>query len=155
MEKEKHYLSSEKHAELTAELDALKKVKRREIAERLEFAKSLGDLSENAEYQSAREEQADAEDRISELENILKVSEIITAKHTSQVEIGSNLVIKKKSSGEEMKYQIVGPEEVNVTAGKISYLSPLGSSLMKKKKGDEVTVETPKGKIVYELIRIS
>ncbi len=155
MEKEKHYLSSEKHAELTAELDALKKVKRREIAERLEFAKSLGDLSENAEYQSAREEQADAEDRISELENILKVSEIITAKHTSQVEIGSNLVIKKKSSGEEMKYQIVGPEEVNVTAGKISYLSPLGSSLMKKKKGDEVTVETPKGKMVYELIRIS
>ena len=155
MEKEKHYLSSEKHAELTAELDALKKVKRREIAERLEFAKSLGDLSENAEYQSAREEQADAEDRISELENILKVSEIITAKHTSQVEIGSNIVIKKKGNGEEMKYQIVGPEEVNVLAGKISYLSPLGSSLMKKKKGDEVTVETPKGKIVYELIRIS
>ncbi len=155
MEKEKHYLSSEKHTELTQELDALKKVKRREIAERLEFAKSLGDLSENAEYQSAREEQADTEDRISELENILKVSEIITAKHTSQVEIGSNLVIKKKSNKEEARYQIVGPEEVNVAAGKISYLSPLGSGLMKRKKGDEVTIETPKGKVIYELISIT
>lgn len=155
MEKEKHYLSPEKHVALTQELNTLKKVKRREIAERLEFAKSLGDLSENAEYQSAREEQADTEDRINELENILKVSEIIIAKHTSQVEIGSSLVIKKKPNGEEKKYQIVGPEEVDALAGKISYLSPLGGSLMKKTKGDEVIVETPKGKMIYELIRIS
>ncbi|HEY4495854.1 MAG TPA: transcription elongation factor GreA, partial [Candidatus Paceibacterota bacterium] len=87
METEKHYLSQEKYTELSHELDDLKKIKRREIAERLEFAKSLGDLSENAEYQTAREEQADIEDRIMELEGILKISEIIAARHTSEVEI--------------------------------------------------------------------
>ena len=155
MEMEKHYLSQEKHAELTRELDDLKKVKRREIAERLEFAKSLGDLSENAEYQSAREEQADVEDRINQLDSILKISEIIATHHTSQVEVGSTLVVKKQSGGEETKYQIVGPEEVNITTGKISYLSPLGSSLLKKKKGDQVVVLTPKGKVAYEIIHIT
>ncbi len=155
MEMEKHYLSKEKHAELSRELDDLKKVKRREIAERLEFAKSLGDLSENAEYQSAREEQADVEDRINQLDNILKISEIIATHHASQVEIGSTLVVKKQTNGEETKYQIVGPEEVDVAAGKISYLSPLGGSLLKKKKGDQVIVLTPKGKVTYEIIRIT
>lgn len=155
MEREKHYLSREKYAELTKELDDLKKTKRREIAERLEFAKSLGDLSENAEYQSAREEQAETEDRIVQLENLLKISEIIATHHTSQVEIGSTLVVKKQSSGEEAKYQIVGPEEVDIAAGKISYLSPLGSELLKKKRGEIVTVITPKGKMAYEIIRIT
>jgi len=155
MGKEKHYLSREKYAELTKELDDLKKTKRCEIAERLEFAKSLGDLSENAEYQSAREEQAEIEDRILQLENIFKISEIISARHTSQVEIGSILVVKKQSRGEETKYQIVGPEEVDIAAGKISYLSPLGSGLLKKKKGDKVTIQTPKGAAVYEIARIT
>lgn len=157
MEMEKHYLSREKHIELTKELDDLKKTKRREIAERLEFAKSLGDLSENAEYQAAREEQAEIEDRILQLENILKISEIISAHHTSQVEVGSILVVKKQvsDSDEETKYQIVGPEEVDIATGKISYLSPLGSGLLKKKKGDRVTVQTPKGQVVYEIIRIT
>ena len=155
MEKEKHYLSQEKHLELTRELDELKKVKRREIAERLEFAKSLGDLSENAEYQSAREEQADIEDRINQLDNLLKISEIISINHGSQAEIGSTLTVKKQSGGKEIKYQIVGPEEVDLVAGKISYLSPLGSNLLKKKKGDKVTVLTPKGEVIYEIIRIA
>ena len=95
------------------------------------------------------------EDRILQLENILKISEIISTHHTSQVEVGSVLVVKKQSGGEETKYQIVGPEEVNVAAGKISYLSPLGSELLKKKKGDKVTVQTPKGQIVYEIVRIT
>lgn len=155
MESEKHYLSQEKYTELARELDELKKVKRREIAERLEFAKSLGDLSENAEYQSAREEQAEVEDRINQLDNILKISEIIATRHTSQVEVGSTLIVKKQSGGEEIKYQIVGPEEIDVAAGKISYLSPLGSGLLKKKKGDKITVPTPKGKVIYEIIRLA
>src|SRR3989344_8378309 len=152
---EKHYLSQEKHTELSQELDDLKKTKRREIAERLEFAKSLGDLSENAEYQSAREEQAEVEDRINQLDSLLKISEIIAAHHTSQVEVGSTLVVKKQLGGEETKYQIVGPEEVDIAAGKISYLSPLGSSLLKKKKGEQVIVLTPKGKVAYEIIRLT
>ena len=155
MEKERHYLSQEKHLELTGELDDLKKIKRREIAERLEFAKSLGDLSENAEYQSAREEQADIEDRISQLENLLKISEIISVRHSSQAEVGSTLTVKKQSESGEITYQIVGPEEVDLIAGKISYLSPLGSNLLKKKKGDKVKVSTPKGEVTYEIIRIT
>jgi len=152
---EKHYLSREKHVELTKELNDLRKIKRREIAERLEFAKSLGDLSENAEYQSAREEQSDTEDRITKIEGILKISQIISPHHTSQVEIGSTLVVKKKSGNEEISYQIVGPEEVDIIAGKISYLSPLGSSLLKKKQGDRVIVSTPKGEITYEIVRLT
>ncbi|MEK7621551.1 MAG: transcription elongation factor GreA [Patescibacteria group bacterium] len=155
MELEKHYLSQEKYNELQRELTDLKKTKRREIAERLEFAKSLGDLSENAEYQAAREEQSNTEERITQLEAILKISQIISLHHTSQVEVGSTLVVKKGDGNEETKYQIVGPEEVDVLAGKISYLSPLGSSLLKKKKGDSVTVLTPKGKITYEIVRLT
>ena len=92
MDSEKHYLSQDKYNTLKQELEESKTSKRREIASRLEFAKSLGDLSENAEYHAAREEQADVEHRISEIENILKVSEIIGARHTTVVGIGSSLI---------------------------------------------------------------
>ncbi len=154
MESEKHYLSQEKHQALGQELEDLKVSKRREIASRLEFAKSLGDLSENAEYQSAREEQADVEDRIGELENILRVSEIISDRHSLTIGIGSTLLVKKNGTKEEVKYRIVGPEEIDLMAGQISYLSPLGASLMNKKKGDEVKVKTPKGEIIYQIIKV-
>ena len=155
MESDKHYLTPEKHDALKRELENLKTVKRREIASRLEFAKSLGDLSENAEYQAAREEQADAEDRINELEDILKVSEIIGDRHTVTVGIGSTLTVRKEGNREENKYRIVGPEEVDLAAGHISYLSPLGANLLNKKKGERVTIKTPKGEIVYQIIKVS
>lgn len=155
MESDKHYLTPEKQNALKQELENLKTVKRREIASRLEFAKSLGDLSENAEYQAAREEQADAEDRISELEGILKVSEIIGDRHAATVGIGSTLTVRKEGSREESKYRIVGPEEVDLAAGQISYLSPLGANLLNKKKGERVTIKTPKGEIVYQIIKLS
>ncbi|MEK7553034.1 MAG: transcription elongation factor GreA [Patescibacteria group bacterium] len=154
METDKHYLSQEKFDALKQELQELKTVKRREIAERLEFAKSLGDLSENAEYHSARDEQADVEARINEVENLLKMSEIIGERHTSSVGIGSSLVVRKNGNSEEVKFQIVGPEEVDLAAGKISYQSPLGASLLNRKKGDAVTVKTPRGETVYQIIKL-
>lgn len=156
MENDKHYLSREKFAALKQELETLKIDKRREIAGRLEFAKSMGDLAENAEYQTAREEQADVEERINELESILKVSEIIADRHSSLIGIGSTLVVRKEGSDEENKYRIVGPEEVDPATGQISYLSPLGASLLNKRKGDKVTVKTPTGgEITYSVSKVS
>ncbi|MEK7585421.1 MAG: transcription elongation factor GreA [Patescibacteria group bacterium] len=155
METDKHYLSQEKFDHLKKELEELKVDKRKEIASRLEFAKSLGDLSENAEYQSAREEQADVEDRISEIETILKGSEIIGERHSTSVGIGSTLMVKKEGEREEFTFRIVGPEEVNLATGQISYLSPLGAALLNKKKGDKIKVKTPKGEAVYQVTKIN
>jgi transcription elongation factor GreA len=155
MEAEKHYLSKEKFEALRGELENLKTVKRREIAGRLEFAKSLGDLSENAEYHAAREEQAETEERIIELENILKVSEIINDRYTATIGIGSSLVVRRSDNNQETAYKIVGPEEVDLAAGLISYRSPLGASLLNKKKDQEVKVKTPKGDVVYHVVKVA
>lgn len=148
------YLSQEKHDELTRELGLLKTSKRKEVAERLEFAKSLGDLSENAEYHAAREEQAETEDRINQLENLLKTSQIMSIHHSSVVEIGSTLTVEKVGNHQKSKLTIVGSEEANVPEGKISGLSPMGTALLGKKKGDEARVNTPKGEVVYKITSI-
>lgn len=148
------YLSKEKFEELQAELADLKLSKRKEVAERLEFAKSLGDLSENAEYHAAREEQSEIEDRIGQLENLLKTSQIMAVHHSSVVEIGSSLTAEKVATGEKMKLTIVGSEETDVTAGKISGQSPLGAALLGKKKGEAVTVQTPRGEVAYKIISL-
>lgn len=146
MSEEKEYLSQEKFNELKQELDHLKSVRRKEIAEQLEFAKGLGDLSENAEYHEARQNQAETEERIAKLEIMLKQA-VITEKHKGgMVGIGSTVVIQK--SGEkktEYRYQIVGSEEANTKEGKISNKSPLGEALMGKVKGDKISYETPAG----------
>ncbi len=148
------YLSKEKHAELTAELEDLKMTRRKEVAERLEFAKSLGDLSENAEYHAAREEQAEIEDRITQLENLLKNSEIIAIHHSVAVEIGSALTVEKMGEGTKLKLMIVGSEETDVHNGKISSQSPIGAALLGKKKGETAEVQTPKGTVTYKIISI-
>jgi len=150
---EKEYLSKEKYKELEVELKELKTVKRKEVAERLGHARSLGDLSENAEYHSAREEQGEVEMRIEKLDNLLKHAEIISHKKSNEVFVGA-FVGLKKNGGDKVTYQIVGKEESDISAGKISYASPLGSALLGKKKKDEVTVETPKGNVSYKVVDI-
>lgn len=151
---EKQYLSKEKYNELAKELEFLRTEKRKEVAEKLEFAKSLGDLSENAEYQEARDEQANVEDRIMNLEAILKSAEIVSQKSGGTVGIGSTVVVKKKGAKEEKEFQIVGSEEVDMTSGKISNKSPLGSALLNKAKGDEATVSTPSGEVKYTIVNV-
>ncbi len=144
MDTQKEYLSREKHDELKEELEFLTHVKRKEIAESLEAAKALGDLSENAEYHSAREAQAGVEERIAVLEEILKSAVIVGNKHkTDAVGIGSVVTLKR---GKETKtYTIVGSEESDVSSGKISNKSPLGENMMGKRKGEEFTCTTPRG----------
>lgn len=151
---EKNYLTKEKFEELTRELNDLRQNRRKEVADRLEYAKSLGDLSENAEYHAAREEQSDIEDRIIELENILKTSEIISMHHSTAVEIGSTLKVEREDNGADQTFTLVGPEESDVTAGKISYQSPLGAALLGKKKGERVVVRTPRGEASYKILSI-
>lgn len=153
MDTQKDYLSKEKQAELASELDFLTRVRRKEIAEALEAAKSLGDLSENAEYHSAREAQAGVEERISVIEEILKNAVIVGNKHkTDTVGIGSVVTLKR---GKDTKtYTIVGSEESDVVSGKISNKSPLGESMMGKRKGDDFLCVTPRGEEKCQILDI-
>lgn len=149
-----NYLSKEKYAELEAELQDLKLNRRREVAERLEFAKSLGDLAENAEYHAAREEQSEIEDRITRLESLLKSSEIISMHHSVAVELGTTLRVKRLTDNSEQTFTIVGSEEADLATGKISFVSPIGAGLLGKKKGEEVAVQTPRGEVRYKILGI-
>ena len=148
-------VSQEKFDEMIKELEHLKTVRRTEIAENLEYARSLGDLSENAEYQEARDLQAATEERIKKLEELLKYTKIITdGKKKNEVGFGSKVSIKKEGSTDIHEYTIVGSEEVDMRVKKLSHLSPLGSALMGKKKGDIFTFETPAGKQTYIIEKV-
>lgn len=149
---EKEYLTQEKFDEFKKELEHLKGIKRKEVAEQLEYAKSLGDLSENAEYHEARDAQAITEDRIAKLEGILKSALIITEKSTSTVDVGSLIMVEK--NGKKIEYKIVGTEESDALSGKISIKSPLGQAVIGKKKGDSFSFEAPSGSVTYKVIDI-
>ncbi|MEK7558220.1 MAG: transcription elongation factor GreA [Patescibacteria group bacterium] len=148
------YLSAEKRKELEKELIHLKTVRRKEVADGLEFAKSLGDLSENAEYIQAREDQAGTEERIAKLEQILKGAVIISKHHSNTVEVGSTVVVEKTGRSGNQKFQIVGSEEADMGLGKISNTSPLGMALSGKKKGETATFKSPKGAVEYTILDI-
>jgi len=150
------YISKEKKAELQKELDFLKSDKRKEIIEALEYSKSLGDLSENAEYHQAREEQGKLEEKIGSLEELLRNSIIVsdTKKKSDEIEVGSEIVVHKGQGKSDITYHIVGSEEADIASGKISNTSPLGKSFIGKKKGDKVTVSTPGGEMIYKIINI-
>ncbi len=146
------YLTLEKKTLLEDELHALITVRRKEIADALEYAKSLGDLSENAEYHQAREDQANCEDRIIHIEQILKNAVIMESHATGVVSVGSTVTVVKKGSKEEKTFAIVGSEEADSISGKISNESPLGEALLGKKKGDKVIVHAPKGDMEYTIV---
>lgn len=147
------YISLSGREKLKQELRELKTVKRHEIAKRLEQAKTLGDLSENAEYQEAKEEQSLVESQIIELEDRLRNAVIIEGKpRTDQVTIGSTVRLKS-DRGEEI-YTIVGSGEADPAEGKISNESPLGKAFLGRRAGDMVEVKTPSGVIIYKIIRI-
>ena len=149
-----NYITPEKREELLKELNTLKTVGRREVLEALEFAKSLGDLSENAEYHQAREEQGKIEERISTIEHIMLNSEIIKKHHSNKVEVGVTVTVQKEGSKDKQTFRIVGSEEADVLAGKISHKSPLGAALFGKEKGETAKFSTPKGTTVYKVINI-
>ncbi|MDD3662634.1 MAG: transcription elongation factor GreA [Candidatus Pacebacteria bacterium] len=151
---ETNYITEDKKKSLIEELEYLKTVKRKEILESLNAAKALGDLSENAEYHQAREDQGKTEDRINQIEYMLQ-SAIVVKKHSSvKVEIGTTVVVKKEGVKDEITYHIVGAEEADMNHNKISHKSPLGEALYGKMKGDKISISTPKGLVKYTLIDI-
>jgi transcription elongation factor GreA len=151
---ETNYITEEKKQALKNELNYLKTTKRKEILEALEAARALGDLSENAEYHQAREDQGKTEDRINQIEHML-MSAIVVKKHSSNsVEIGTTVKVKREDNKEPIVYSIVGAEEADMANNKISNKSPLGEALFGKRKGDVVSIKTPKGLAKYTLIDI-
>jgi transcription elongation factor GreA len=155
-EEKETIVSQEKFDEMVKELENLKTVRRTEIAKSLEYARSLGDLSENAEYQEARDLQAATEERIRKLEELVKHSKIQTVgKKKDIISFGSKVSIRKEGAAEAHEYEIVGSEEADMRVHKLSHVSPLGSALMGKKKGDVFTFETPGGKQTYSIEKVS
>ncbi|MFA7315362.1 MAG: transcription elongation factor GreA [Candidatus Paceibacterota bacterium] len=149
-----NYITEEKKQALGEELKHLKTIKRKEIIEALEAAKALGDLSENAEYHQAREDQGKTEDRINQIEYILQSAVVVKKHHSSKVEIGTTVTVKKEGAKESVTYSIVGAEEADMAQNKISNKSPLGEAIFGKSKGDVVSIQTPKGLVKYTLVAI-
>lgn len=151
---DKELITKERKAELEAELKHLESVERREIIEALEFAKSLGDLSENAEYHQAREAQGKLEDRVNEIKRILKTAEVVSKRKSDTIGIGSVATVQKKGDKTKKEYSIVGEGEADMAAGKISYQSPLGGALFGKKKGEKAIFQSPAGPIEYTILDV-
>jgi len=154
-------VTKEGFKKLKEELDHLKKVRRQEVAQRLKEAISYGDLSENSEYEEAKNEQAFLEGRVIELERKIKNAKIITGKKIDkksgkEAEIGSTVtVVNKTDRGDQEVYTIVGSTEADPIEGKVSNESPIGKSFLGKKKGDSVAVETPSGSMRYEILKVA
>ena len=151
------YLTPEGYEKLKEELDYLEKTKRREISKALEYARSLGDISENAEYDSAKNEQAHCEKKIAELKDKLSRVRIIDPKQIpkNQVFIGAKVLLKDLDTDEELEYMLVSQEEADYEAGKISIESPVGKGLLQRRLEDTVEIKVPAGTLRYKITKIS
>lgn len=150
---DKYYVTEGRLEELKAELEVYKTIKRQEVAARLQEAKELGDLSENTAYDEARQEHERVELHVAELTDMIKHAVIIKHQKSDSVTIGAKVTVKKDKK--TMIYEIVGSDEADPTAGKISNESPLGKSFLGKKVGEKVTVSTPAGPVHYEIVEIN
>lgn len=141
---------------LEAELDELKTVRRKEIADKIKMALSFGDLSENSEYDEAKNEQGKVENRIAELEAMLKNAKVIDEDDlsTDTVSIGCKVRLLDMEYNDELEYQLVGSAEADPKVGRISDESPIGSALLGHKSGDTVTVEAPAGEVLFKILSI-
>ena len=149
-------LTSEGLKRLQDELEELKSVKRREIADKIKVALSFGDLSENSEYDEAKNEQGIIEARIAEIEATLQNVKVLDSSDlsTEHISIGNKVVLKDLETGEEMELHIVGTKEVDMKQGKISDESPVGKACIGKTKGEVIEVEAPAGILKYEILDI-
>ncbi len=149
-------LSEERLAELQKELTYLKTVREKEVTEQIKEARSFGDLSENSEFDEAKNEQGKLYSRMAELEEILGNYVLITEqeKNADVVHVGTAVTVKDLEYDDEDTYQIVGSQEADPMSGRISEESPFGRALLGKKAGDEVVVEAPAGSIRYRIIKI-
>lgn len=154
-EKKKTYLTEDGLEELKKELEYLKTEKRPEVINALKEARALGDLSENAEYDAARTEQAEVENKISEIEAMLENAELIKDVNTNKVSIGTTVTLKYVEDDETDTYTIVGSKEADPFANKISNESPLAKAIIGAKKGQYVMIDSPNGKYQVEILEIS
>lgn len=150
-------LTAEGLKNMEDQLEYLKTEKRKEVAEKIKEALSFGDLSENAEYDAAKNEQAEVEEKITKIENILKNATVISDEDagSGMVSIGSKVKLFDKDFEEEITYTIVGSTEANPAEYKISNESPVGKALLGKKEGDEIVVEAPQGTIEFKILEIT
>ena len=157
MEEKKNLLTYAGLKSLEDELHDLKVVKRKEVAEKIKEAREQGDLSENAEYDAAKDEQRDIEARIEEIEKILKNAEVVVEDEVDldRISVGCKVKVYDYEFEEEMELKLVGSTEANSLEGKISNESPVGKALIGKKVGDVVAVETQAGVIEYEVLKIN
>ena len=140
---------------LKKELDELKNVRRPDIISRIKVAKDLGDLSENAEYTAAKEEQSFIEGRVQELEQTIKNAKVAeNGNHDPKQPVNVGRFVEVEIEGDKDKFEIVGPAESDPTNGKISSDSPVGKSLMGRLTGEKVTVQTPDGQVVYKILSV-
>ena len=156
MADKKNILTYEGLQSLEKELQDLKVVKRKEVAQKIKEAREQGDLSENAEYDAAKEEQRDIEARIEEIDKILKNAEVVLEEDVdvNTINIGCSVRIQDLEYNEELEYKIVGSTEANSLKGKISNESPVGHALIGAKVGEEITVETQVGLLKYKVLEI-
>lgn len=156
MEEKKNILTYEGLQKLEEELHNLKVVGRKEVAEKIKEAREQGDLSENAEYDAAKDEQRDIETRIEDIEKILKNAEVILEDEIEldKISVGCRVKILDKEFKEELEYKIVGSAEANSLKGRISNESPVGKALIGAKKGDTITVDTQAGLLKYKVLEI-
>ena len=150
-------MTLEGKAKLEQELEELKTVKRKEIVERIKIARSFGDLSENSEYESAKDEQAFTEGRITTLENMIRFAQIIDNNNVvaDEVSLGRTVTFVEQPDGEEEEYTIVGSAEADPMSGKISNDSPIAKALIGKKINEEVTISTPGGDMIVKIVKVS
>ncbi|CAM4300256.1 transcription elongation factor GreA [Listeria booriae] len=149
-------MTLEGKAKLENELADLKTVKRKEVVERIKIARSFGDLSENSEYDSAKDEQAFVEGRITTLENMIRNAQIIDASAMSgEVALGNTVTFVELPNGDEETYTIVGSAEADPFEGLISNDSPIAKALLGCKEGDEVSIQTPGGEMNVKIVKIS
>lgn len=156
MEEKKTLLTYSGLKQYQEELDMLKSVKRKEIAEKIKIAREQGDLSENAEYDAAKDEQSDNEKRIEELEKLLKNVEVITDDdvESDKISVGSKVKVRDMEFKDEFVFDIVGTQQADSLNGKISNESPLGQALMGAKKNQTVVVDSPAGPIKYKILSV-
>ena len=156
MEEKKNLMTYEGLKALEDELHDLKVYRRKEVADKIREAREQGDLSENAEYDAAKDEQRDIEARIEEIEKILKNAEVVIEEDVDleKVNVGCTVTVWDEEFEEEIEFKIVGSSEANSLQGKISNESPVGKALIGRKTGDDITVETQAGEIRYKVLGI-
>jgi len=149
-------LTEEGYRKLTEEIEHLSTVKRREVAQRIKEARDFGDISENSEYDDAKNEQAQLEYRIQSLEQKLRNARVVDTEHvsTEAVSIGARVTLKDLKNKGTLEYAIVGSAEADPRNHRLSNESPVGKALLGKKKGDKVTIPAPKGALQYQIMRI-